>query len=647
MKNLKLNFVSIILFLVYFSSLLFAQGISLQDIVKTTKPLPKVTIYTAKEIVTLNPNKPNASAVAVSNGRILAVGSLEELKLAAGDQLYEVNNEFKDHVIVPGLIAQHDHPLLTALTMKSEIIAIEDWVLPSGTIKAAKNQQEYFERLKEVNNRMKNPDEVLFTWGYHSAFHGSLTRADLDKISSKRPIIVWHRSCHEFILNTAALKLVAIDDAFLNAMPKAAQEQSNLAEGHFWEQGMFGIISKVLPLIATPERLKSGFEFTRDYYHANGVTLACEPGGLYSKELQAAENAVFSNLENPFRFYFIPDGKSIFAAFPDNTTAETEKTLDWCYGMTTMLPKQIKLFADGAIYSLLMQLNEPYLEKDHHGEWLMNPDVFARAFKVYWDAGYQIHVHANGDAGIDMVLNNIEANMRRNPRFDHRTVVVHFAVSTKEQTERIKKLGAIVSGNPYYVSALSDMYSKVGLGPERADQMVRIGDLENKNISYSFHSDMPMAPGQPLFLMHCAVNRITMSGRVAGENQRASRLGSLKAVTIEAAYSLGLENELGSIEPGKFANFTILNDNPITCSQSAIKDIKVWGTVHEGRVLPVKNTNGGLGYIGPKTNKMTFEALELAHHFTDEKEHSDNDVCTINRVFANVIAGSLIGNNIR
>jgi predicted amidohydrolase YtcJ len=235
-----------------------------------------------------------------------------------------------------------------------------------------------------------------------------------------------------------------------------------------------------------------------------------------------------------------------------------------------------------------MQVREPYTD-GHKGEWMMDLHFFERSFRVYWDAGYQIHIHVNGDAGLDMVLDTLEKNMRRHPRHDHRTVIVHFAVSQKDQVDRIKQLGAIVSANAYYTTALADNYSKAGLGPERANSMVRMGDIERAGISYSYHSDMPMAPAQPLFLMHCGVNRTTQSGRVAAPEQRVSREGALKAVTLEAAYSLHLEKEMGSIVPGKLANFTILADNPVTCAAAKIKDIAVVGTVHEGRVFPVKN----------------------------------------------------------
>jgi predicted amidohydrolase YtcJ len=245
--------------------------LSLQDISRSLEFLPSVTIYKAKEIVTLNPAKPHATAVAVRGDRILAVGSVDELKAAAGDQPCVVDETFANHVIVPGMIAQHDHPFLSALTMKSEIIAIEDWVLPTGTIPAAKNEAEYRQRLAEEEAKLKDPKEVLVSWGYHQIFHGKLNRAELDKISSTRPIIVWHRSVHEFIVNTKALETYGIDEAFVAAMPESAQAQSSLEDGHFFEQGMFAVIPKLLPVIATPERLRRGLEFMVQYYHANGL----------------------------------------------------------------------------------------------------------------------------------------------------------------------------------------------------------------------------------------------------------------------------------------------------------------------------------------------------------------------------------------
>ena len=264
---------------------------SLQDLagqLDRKKP-PEVTIFRAKEIITLDPDKPSATAVAVLADRILAVGSVDELKSAAAGQPFTIDETFADKVITPGLIAQHDHPLLTGLTIVSEIIAIEDWVLPSGVVPAAKSPKEYRKRLAEADAKLKDPAAFLVTWGYHPVFPGTLARADLDRISNARPIIVWHRSAHEFIVSTKALQTYGIDAAFVGGLSEGAQKQSNLDEGHFWEGGMFGVIPKLLPAIATPDRLRRGLEFVVGYYHANGVTLGCEPGGFLEAASGRAE----------------------------------------------------------------------------------------------------------------------------------------------------------------------------------------------------------------------------------------------------------------------------------------------------------------------------------------------------------------------
>ncbi len=576
------------------STTILAQTVSLQDIVDKLETQPEIVIYPANQIVTLDPEKPTAGAVAVRDDRILAVGSIDQLKAAVGKQRYTVNNIFADKVIVPGFIAQHDHPLLAALTMTSEIISIEDWVLPAGTSKAAKSRSEYLERLAHAEAALEDPVKPLVSWGYHHYFHGELKKADLDAISTERPIIVWHRSAHEFFLNSAAEKKYGVTKEWFDKLPDSAKKQSDFDNAHYWEQGFFAILPPLAPAIASPEQLQKGLELVKTYFHTNGVTLGCEPGGLLSKKLQDAQNAVLSDSSSPFRFYFIADGKSITAKYADEETypdeqvaVDTEELLAWGEGMTAYLPKQIKLFADGAIFSQLMQLIDGYTD-GHNGEWIMDPDFFARSFRVYWDLGYQIHVHVNGDAGLEMVLDQLEINMRRHSRPDHRTVIIHFAVSTPDQVVRIKQLGAIVSANPYYPVALADNYRSNGMDPERADNMARMADVEKAGISFSLHSDMPMAPGQPLFLMWSAVNRITNDGNLRGAEQRISQLSALKAVTLDAAYSFQMEKDVGSIVPGKLANFTILADNPVTIDPLKIKDIAVWGTVQEGRVLPVR-----------------------------------------------------------
>jgi predicted amidohydrolase YtcJ len=177
--------------------------------------------------------------------------------------------------------------------------------------------------------------------------------------------------------------------------------------------------------------------------------------------------------------------------------------------------------------------------------------------------------------------------MREQPRADHRSVIVHMANSTEAQLDRIARLGAIVSVNPYYPVGFADKYGEVGLGPERADAMVRSASVLKRHIPLSFHSDLPMATSDPLALASFAVNRVTPSDRVAGPEQRIGVEDALRGVTIEAAYSWRQENEIGSLAPGKIANFTVLEQDPLAVDPSKLQDIPVWGTVFEGRAFPV------------------------------------------------------------
>jgi predicted amidohydrolase YtcJ len=545
-------------------------------------------VFTARKILTMETANPTASAVAVAGDRILAVGTLDEVKKALADRPFNLDDRFAAKILLPGLIEQHLHPLLGALCLSVEVIAIEDWELPGRTIRAAANRDEYLARLRQADAALADPKEFLFTWGYHQLWHGPLLRKELDGLSATRPIVVWHRSGHEFSMNTAALEALGITKSSLEGQGEASS-QCDWDKGHFYEKGLELVTKSLLPRMATPERLRRGLEMLVKYLHAGGVTTLNEPGALATPELLNDYHSILGAGSTPFSTLLIPDGRTLFERHgEDEAVAATEKLVAMApSGKVSFLSNQVKLFADGAVFSQLMQMKGGYAD-GHKGEWIATPQELRASTKLYWDAGYQIHIHCNGDLGIDVVLDALERCMRENPRYDHRSVIVHFASSTEEQVARIARLGAIVSANPYYPTALADLYCQAGLGHERADQMVRLGSLVRRGVPISLHSDLPMAPARPLYLAWCAVNRATSSGRIAGEDQRISVERALRAITIDAAYSWKMEQEMGSIAPGKVANFTVLDDDPMTVDRMKLKDIPIWGTVFEGKIYPIR-----------------------------------------------------------
>tara|TARA_B100001996_G_scaffold159982_1_gene121998 strand:- start:227 stop:1915 length:1689 start_codon:yes stop_codon:yes gene_type:complete len=539
-------------------------------------------IIIPKDLVTLDSDYPNATAVLIRDDRIHAVGAKEDLIKEFPNTPVDLTH--KNDVLIPGFIEHHIHPLLAAITMNSEIVAIDDWTVLNKKSTGIRDREGYLKKLKELESSM-NTNDPLISWGFHHYFHGKLTKDDLDKISSDRPILIIHRSFHEFIMNSKALEFFGIAKEDLKGLNAEEKKLANYEEGHFSERGLIMVMPKIMQFLAAPQRIIGGLSITEEYIHKQGITLIANPGAMYNKLTQGAKNYVFGDTDTPFRSLFIPSALYMLEHFNNSELLEeTEALLKWGEGKVQYLPKHIKLFSDGAMYSQNMVLRDGYLD-GHQGVWLMEEDIFKETFRIYWDAGYQIHIHQNGDSGLDRILEVLEDNMARNPRDDHRTTIVHFGYSAFDQIEKMKQLGVIVSANPYYVPVLSDLYSKVGIGYERSQEMVRLGDVARANIRLSLHSDMPMAPASPLALMHAAVNRINYANEVAGPNQRISSLNALKGVTLNAAYVLGLESDYGSISPGKYANFTLLEENPLTVDHLLIKGIKIKGTIVEGRLF--------------------------------------------------------------
>ncbi|MBL7982549.1 MAG: amidohydrolase [Flavobacteriales bacterium] len=545
------------------------------------------TLYHGGDIVTMEGDSGSTvEAVVVAADRIVYTGAL-----AGARKAYPTASmhDLKGATLMPGLIEQHLHPLLGALFLTMPAIAPEAWETPEHTWPAATSAEDYLAKLKASFAAHTDTGSVYWTWGYHSYFHGKLDRRALDALSATVPIGVWHRSCHEFIVNTAFLKHFGIDAAAVAKAPKEARAQIDLAKGHFFENGA---MMYLLPLIqsefAGEATMRRGLALMMKQLHRKGITAYNEPGAVMDASLARLYAEVLGGADVPLFSSFLVEGNTLFMTKGDSALPAAERMLGQLprEGKVRFLPGHIKFLADGAIISQLMQMKGGYLD-GHHGEWMLKPEYLDPATKLFWDKGYQLHIHVNGDLGLEEVLNAITQRMQENPRKDHRTVIVHFANSTDEQVKRASELGCIISANPYYVTGFADKYCQIGLGCERSNAMVRLGPAEDLGMHISLHSDLPMGPADPLYLAWCAVTRTTHEGHVVRPDLAVSRHTALRAITIEAAYSWRMEEELGSIKAGKKANFTVLEKNPYRVSIAELKDIPVQATVFEGRLFPV------------------------------------------------------------
>ena len=544
----------------------------------------ELTVYTARKIITMEPALPEATAVAVADGRIVSVGSLDSLRGWIEQRGAGIDRRFEDKVLMPGFIDPHVHPSLPAILTRFPFIAPDDWSLPTGEFPGARTPDDYIARLQQLAGQHEDPGIPFITWGYHPLWHGELRRPQLSRLFPDTPVMLWHRSFHELIANDAALALLGVTEADV-----AGSHEANWADGHFWENGAMLLLPK-MGFLFEPAAYATGMRNLFEMMHRGGVTTALDMGiGVFGNP--AAEAALIRNVmareQAPVRIVltpiisdFLARGKSI-----EEAMAEID---GWRSGSTdrVMFDRRFKLMMDGAIYSGLSQMGFPGYIDGHEGQWMVPLETTLAWAQAFWDAGYQLHAHTNGDRSAAAMIDLLRTLLHNTPRTDHRFTLEHFAYTTEDQNRQLRALGAVVSANPYYQYMLSDIYSERWLGEDRGRQMVRLGSLERLGVPFALHSDCPMAPLDPLLLAQTAVQRVTINRNDNAAAERISVHAALRAITIDAAWVMRRENDIGSIRAGKKADFAVLDRDTYAVANGKLGDIPVWGTVFEGRPYP-------------------------------------------------------------
>ena len=545
--------------------------------------MEKTTIYRAKMIRTMNPSLPVADTVVVRGSGILEVGTIETIQPWFENQLVKIDETFRDAVLMPGFIDPHVHPGMASFLLPMHWVTGVDWQLPHQSLTAVRGQNEFLSRLTEIESQLPE-GEPLVSWGYHDLWHGELSKDVISRISTTRPILVWHRGFHSLYVNDAAMAWIGLSREDAERHPQADADK-----GYFYETGMGMVMSRLREYLFAPDRIKSGYRIFRDLVRAGGTTTLGDMafGAFGGEELEWKLCEEIFDEDTPFRLQMTSFGVPLGADTVDFPARIAHfKSLREKTTARMHFGKSIKLVADGGFFSNLMQLQWPGRIDGRDGHWITSPEMLRLAAEAYWDAGFVIHVHTSADLGLELVLDTLEHLQARRPRFGRKFVIEHLGVSTPEQIQRAAELGANASVNIYYVHELSERYWKSVLGYERASQMSRLGSLARNNIRFGLHSDFSMAPALPLVSAWVAVNRLSETGKVMGEHERISVEQAMKAITIDAAYLLGMDNEVGSIRAGKKADFAVLDSDPFEIAPERIRDIKVLGTMFEGRYFP-------------------------------------------------------------
>jgi len=538
------------------------------------------TIYRARRILTMNPARPEATHVAVRDGRILGAGSVAEL---AGWGKHQIDERFADKVLMPGLIEGHSHAM-EGTFWRYVYTGYFDRMDPDGrTWPGAQSIDALIARLREACDALKDPAAPLSGWGLDPIYFGErrVSRADLDRVSAVRPVGVLHASGHILNVNTRALELAGLLRTGVSH-PGVPLGADGLPTGELKGPDPMMMASSHVgferEVLAADEL---GLRYFAKLCVRKGVTTAADLANLLPEDAVGMMLRVTGEDSYPARIV------SLLRLQLLSGQALIERALALRVRSTERLRLGIvKLVADGSIQGFSARLRPPgYYNGAPNGLWYLPKEVLCEAYRLALKHGVQIHTHTNGDEATELVLDCVEQALRAHPSPDHRFTLQHCQLADAAQFRRMKALGMCVNLFPNHHYYWGDQHYAMTVGPERAERMNACATARDTGVPFAIHSDAPVTPLGPLFTAWCAINRRTASGRVLGMAERIGLDEALRTITLGAAYTLKLDGEVGSIEAGKRADFAVLEDDPRELGPASVKDVRIWGTVQGGRVF--------------------------------------------------------------
>lgn len=554
----------------------------LQDTV--AQSMTTTTIYPAQRVITMNPAFPFGEAVAVRDGRVLGVGTVEELA-TWGE--HHVDTRFAEKVILPGFIEAHTH-VMAGGVWQFPYVGYFDRVDPDGkawtgctTIDAVVG------RLIEQESTMGDPSEPLVAWGLDPIYMPGerLVAKHLDGVSETRPIFVYHASAHLGTANSAMMRVSEITER--STTPGVARDPNGKPNGELQEPAAMMLAAsafdKIVEAIGSSDAKWGYASEARN----SGQTLITDLGTTRVNDPDEVDAWRAVAIDPAFPARVMIAGSSMFGGEQDPeklaaiVSSLREEEIDKLrFGI-------VKIVLDGSIQGFTARVSWPYYYdppegSPQNGLWLIPPDQVADVVTAHHAAGLTVHAHCNGDQAAQVFIDAVEIALERHPRWDHRHTVQHSQLTTPAQYKKMAALGMcanIFSNHIYY---WGDQHRDITMGHERASRMNACATARREGVRFSIHSDAPITPMGHLHTAWCAVNRLTSTGQVLGPDERIGVEDALQAITIDAAYQLKLDHEMGSIEAGKLADFAILEDDPLKVDPVALKDVGVWGTMIGG-----------------------------------------------------------------
>jgi hypothetical protein len=544
----------------------------------------KIALFLSRKVITHWPAVPEAEAVAVKDGIVIAVGSEADLT-SLGE--HTIDDTFADKILMPGFVEAHAH-VLTGALWQFGYGGYFDRRSPDGSTQTgAKSVEALLGRLREIDGDMADPDEPMLIWGFDPIYLPGprLSAAELDTVSETRPIFVFHASAHLATVNSAMMRISGIGpDTDVEGVVKDA---SGNPIGELREPTAMALAASGFATIIGSSNTEAAIRLWGDDARNAGVTTMTDLGGAqpYNPDTLKIWHRVVNDDTFPARVAILPLFGKLGGPSDPGDFAELVVKLNQDATDKLSFPG-VKLVLDGSIQGFTARLREPRYMDGTNGMWLFPPEDVPGIIEAFHRTGQIIFCHANGDEAVDLFLDAVEQVLTAAPRADHRYAVQHSQLTHPDQYRRMAALGVaanIFSNHTYF---WGDIHVSSTVGPDRAAGMNAAATILREGVAFATHSDAPVTPLDPLHAAWAAVNRLTASGEVLGPHERISVADAMHAITLGAAYQLKMDHLIGSIEPGKNADFAVLEKDPYEVDPVDLRDIPIWGTVLGGRPFP-------------------------------------------------------------
>lgn len=533
-----------------------------------------ITVYVADRILTMNPAQPEATHVAVRDGRILAVGGAEEM---ADLGAFTLDERFAGKTLLPGFVEGHSH-VSEGAAWRDPYLGFFDRRDPNGRVwPGLKDIPAAVARLKAA--AAEKPEGSVTAWGFDPLYFGGrrMVQGDLDAVSTERPVVVTHASGHIMNLNGVAMRQAGFSAA--NDLDGLVLDAAGQPTGEIQGPELMGRVRRVVVKDMLSRNLDlDAMRRFGGLARLTGVTTATDLQSDMSEATVAAYRAATQDDDFPVR---------LVPALGDRFFAREAGIARWrelCASSTDKLHfKLVKLTVDGSIQGFTARLRWPgYHNGAPNGLWYIAPSELEGIISAWHRAGALIHMHTNGDQASEAAVEMLERVLAAHPRPDHRHTLQHCQMPDPALFRRIKALGLCVNLFANHIWYWGEEHIAQTMGLSRAARMDACGTVRRMGIPFGIHSDAPVTPLAPLFTAWCAAMRLTAKGRVLGEGERIPVADALRAITLGAAYTLKLDHLVGSIEVGKFADFAVLDENPLAVEPMRLKDIGIHATVLGG-----------------------------------------------------------------